>query len=53
MYKEFFEDKKIITNFVSEKTVKALYTGLPFIILGETNSLHSLKSYGIKTFDKF
>ncbi len=48
-----FENEKINTNFVSEKTAKALYTGLPFVILGETNSLHSLKSYGIKTFDKY
>lgn len=48
-----FENKKINTNFVSEKTAKCLQTGLPFILLGESNSLHSLKSYGIKTFDKF
>lgn len=48
-----FENKKIHTNFVSEKTAKCLRTGLPFILLGESNSLHSLKSYGIKTFDKF
>jgi hypothetical protein len=48
-----FEDKKIIPNFVSEKTFKALYTGLPFIILGEPNLLESLKSYGIKTFSDY
>lgn len=48
-----FEDNKINTNFVSEKTAKCLQTGLPFILLGESNSLYSLKSYGIKTFDKF
>jgi hypothetical protein len=48
-----FENKKINTNFVSEKTAKCLRTGLPFILLGESNSLHSLKSYGIKTFDNF
>jgi len=48
-----FENKKINTNFVSEKTAKALYTGLPFVIVGELNSLHSLKSYGIKTFNEY
>jgi hypothetical protein len=47
------EDKKIIPNFVSEKTYKMLLTGLPFIILGEPNLLENLKSYGIKTFSDY
>jgi hypothetical protein len=46
-------DKKITTNFVSEKTYKALLTGLPFIIIGEPNTLRSLKQYGIKTFENY
>ena len=48
-----FEDKKIIPNFVSEKTYKMLLNGLPFIILGEPNLLENLKSYGIKTFSDY
>lgn len=48
-----FNNQKIKTNFVSEKTLKAVYTPLPFILLGEQNILHYLKSYGIKTFSDF
>jgi hypothetical protein len=48
-----FEDKRIIPNFVSEKTYKMLLNGLPFIILGEPNLLENLKSYGIKTFSDY
>lgn len=48
-----FNNQKIVTNFVSEKTNKALFTPLPFIIIGEPNSLHCLKTYGIKTFSDY
>lgn len=48
-----FNNQKIITNFASEKTNKALLTPLPFVIIGEPNALHSLKSYGIKTFSDY
>jgi hypothetical protein len=49
----FYNDKKIITNFVSEKTQKTLATGLPFLIVGEPNFLNSIKDYGIKTFSNY
>ena len=48
-----FEDRKIATNFLSEKTYKALLTGLPFIIIGQPNILSSLKECGIKTFENY
>jgi hypothetical protein len=48
-----FNGNKLNDNFVSEKTYKALYTGLPFILLGEVNLIKSLNSYGIKSFSNY
>jgi len=48
-----FDGKKIKQNFTSEKTYKALYTGLPFILIGEPNIIQSLKNCGIKTFSDY
>lgn len=48
-----FDNKQIKQNFISEKTYKALYTGLPFILIGEPNIIENLKSCGIKTFSDY
>lgn len=48
-----YDNKKIITNFVSEKTLKTLLNGLPFMIVGEPYFVQSLKSFGIKTFSDY
>ena len=48
-----FDGKKIKEFFSSEKTYKALYSGLPFILIGESNIINTLKSYGIKTFSDY
>jgi hypothetical protein len=48
-----FEGKRIKQNFTSEKTYKALYTGLPFVLIGEPYILKSLNSFGIKTFSDY
>jgi len=46
---EFFEKSK----FISEKTIKPIMQLHPFIIVGSSNTLKTLKSYGFKTFDKW
>lgn len=48
-----FENQKIITNYISEKAIKALYSPFPFIILGEVNMMNKLNEYGFKTFNEF
>jgi hypothetical protein len=41
------------TIFITEKTVKPITCGQPFIIMGNWNSLKKLKELGFKTFDKW
>jgi hypothetical protein len=38
------------TNWITEKTVKNLYIGKPFILMCGVYSLEKIKSYGFKTF---
>ena len=40
----------ITTEWITEKTIKNLYIGKPFIIMGGTGILAKLKSFGFKTF---
>lgn len=39
--------------FFTEKTLKAIYSCQPFIIVGNYHTLKKLKEYGFKTFDKW
>jgi hypothetical protein len=39
------------TNWITEKTVKNLYIGKPFLLFGGVGSLQKLQSYGFKTFN--
>jgi hypothetical protein len=39
--------------FMTEKTVKALITGIPFVIVSTPNFLKNLKSLGFLTYDNF
>lgn len=39
--------------FFTEKTLKAIYSCQPFIIVGNYHTLKKLKDYGFKTFDKW
>ena len=41
----------ITTEWITEKTVKNLYIGKPFIVMGGAGILAKLKSFGFKTFD--
>tara|TARA_B110000858_G_scaffold195815_2_gene253110 strand:+ start:86 stop:697 length:612 start_codon:yes stop_codon:yes gene_type:complete len=41
------------TQFISEKTFKAIASRSPFIIFGNKGSLKRLKEWGYKTFDDF
>lgn len=38
------------TNWITEKTVKNLYIGKPFIVLGGVGALAKIRSFGFKTF---
>lgn len=40
-------------NFLTEKTYKAFYHGIPFLMIGPAKSLEYLKKIGFKTFDKW
>ena len=39
--------------FISEKTYKAFYHKIPFIVIGNPHTLKNLKKEGFKTFDKW
>jgi len=39
--------------FITEKTIKALITGIPFIVIASPNFLKTLHQYGFRTFDVF
>lgn len=41
------------TIFFSEKTFKPIMAGMPFMILGNPNTLKTLKEMGFKTFDRW
>lgn len=41
------------TLFITEKTFKPLAMGVPFIVLGNINTLKTIKEMGYKTFDKW
>jgi len=40
-------------RYFSEKTWKAMVTGVPFMIVGSQNSLQELQNFGFKTFNKW
>lgn len=40
-------------NFLTEKTYKAFYHGVPFMLISSARSLEHLKTLGFKTFDKW
>jgi hypothetical protein len=45
------ETDLLTTNWITEKTVKNLYIGKPFIIMGGVGVLSKIKSFGFQTFD--
>lgn len=54
-YNEYFleivaETDILSTNWITEKTIKNLYIGKPFILMCGVYSLKKIKSYGFKTF---
>lgn len=54
-YNDYFlevvaETDILSTDWITEKTVKNLYIGKPFIIMGGVGSLECIRSYGFKTF---
>lgn len=54
-YNEYFleivaETDILSTNWITEKTIKNLYIGKPFILMCGVYSLEKIKSYGFKTF---
>jgi hypothetical protein len=54
-YKEYFieivaETDILTTNWITEKTVKNLYIGKPFILMGGQGSLDKLQKFGFKSF---
>jgi hypothetical protein len=59
--RSYFEDSflYVITennpylNYLTEKTYKSFYHGIPFILIGYKDSLKHLKSIGFKTFNKW
>jgi hypothetical protein len=40
----------LTTNWITEKTVKTLYIGKPFIIMGAVGGLAKIRSFGFQTF---
>ena len=57
-YAEYFieivgETDILTTNWITEKTVKNLFIGKPFIIMGAPGSLAKIKDLGFRTFDKW
>lgn len=40
-------------NFLTEKTYKAFYHGVPFLLISSAHSLEHLKNLGFKTFNKW
>ena len=54
-YNDYFleivvETDCITTEWITEKTIKNLYIGKPFIVMGGAGILAKLKSFGFKTF---
>jgi hypothetical protein len=54
-YKEYFleivaETDILTTNWITEKTVKNLYIGKPFIVMGGLGILEKIRSFGFQTF---
>lgn len=54
-YKEYFleivaETDIITTNWITEKTVKNLYIGKPFIVIGGAGILAKIQNFGFQTF---
>lgn len=43
----------LTTNWITEKTIKNLYVGKPFIVFGAPGTLAKLKDFGFKTFDSW
>lgn len=48
-------ETRMCTNmpYISEKTLKPIYCGRPFILLAPQHSLKLVKEYGFKTFDRW
>jgi hypothetical protein len=44
------ETDTLTTNWITEKTVKNLYIGKPFIVFSGVGSLAKIRSFGFKTF---
>ena len=40
----------LTTDWITEKTIKNLYIGKPFIVMGAAGVLHKLHNFGFKTF---
>jgi hypothetical protein len=54
-YSDYFieivaETDILTTNWITEKTVKNLYVGKPFIMMGAVGSLAKIRSFGFQTF---
>jgi hypothetical protein len=54
-YNDYFievvaETDTLTTNWITEKTVKNLYIGKPFIVMGGVGILAKIRSFGFKTF---
>ena len=54
-YKEYFleivaETDILTTNWITEKTVKNLYIGKPFLVMGGVGILEKIRSFGFQTF---
>ena len=54
-YNDYFleivaETDILTTDWITEKTVKNLYIGKPFILMGGHNSLEKIRSFGFRTF---
>lgn len=47
---DIISETNTINPVVTEKTVRCLYSGKPFLIMGGVNQLEKLKSLGFKTF---
>jgi hypothetical protein len=54
-YNDYFlevvaETDILTTTWITEKTVKNLYIGIPFIVMGGPGTLQKIKSFGFRTF---
>lgn len=53
-FMEIVAETDILSNsWITEKTVKNLYIGKPFILMSGVNSLRTIHSYGFKTFSQW